>query len=72
MPVIERSPFSDAVGPDTVPKRGSGKGEYDKPPAPGLPGRDGGMLDELTYDGHFGKPKDSGPIERSPFKDAVS
>jgi len=68
-----KTPFSDAVGPSSVPKTGAGKKSYDKSPAPDLPGRDGGYLKEVTYDNVAGDPKlKGGPITKSPFKDAVS
>lgn len=66
------SPFKDSVGVDSVPKKGSGSGEYDAAVAPDVPGRDKSPngLSELTFDTHFGDPKLSGPV-KTPFKDAV-
>jgi len=68
---IVKSPFSDAVGPSTVPHKGTGKGSYGSESGNGFPGRDGGLLPELNRDTTFGSPKKSGPIDHSPFKDAV-
>ena len=65
------SPFKDTVGADSVPIKGSGSGEYDAATIPDTPHRDGGMYPELTFDTHWGGPKDSGPVKDSPFKDAV-
>lgn len=69
--VIKRTPFSDAVGPSAVPQRGAGRKEYDREPNIGLPQREGGLLPEVYRDNVAGDPKLSGPIKRSPFKDAV-
>lgn len=66
-----KTPYSDQVGPKTVPKTSSGKVTYDTVPAPDLPGRNGGLLKEVTFDTTFGDPKTSGPIKRSPYKDVV-
>ena len=65
-----KTPFSDRIGADSVPTRGSGAGSYDSQEVPGTPSRDGGLIPELHRDGHFGQPSHSGPI-KSPFKDAV-
>lgn len=67
-----KTPFSDAVGPDSVPVKGTGKGEYDSIEVPGTPGRDGGMYAELHRDTTVsdGGISTSGPL-KTPFKDAV-
>lgn len=66
-----KTPFSDAVGPSSVPTKGSHGGQYDSAEVPGGPGRDGGLLPELHRDGAItGEPKHSGMI-KTPFKDAV-
>lgn len=69
--VIQKSPFSDAVGKDSVPQRGTGKATYDSEPGINLPQREGGLLPEVFRDTTFGKPSLDGPIKKSPFKDAV-
>lgn len=69
--VIKNSPFTDAIGKDTVPQRGTGKGTYDNEPNVGLPQREGGLLPELFRDTTFGSPKFDGPITRTPYKDKV-
>ncbi len=67
-----QTPFKDTVGDNSVPVKGSGSGSYDTPCVPDTPHREGGMYPELTYDTHWGAPKNSGPIKDSPFKDDVS
>lgn len=68
------TPFKDAQGADSVPKRGSKGGEYDAAVAPDVPGRDkgGDALAELTFDtaATSKSPSTSGPY-KTPFKDAV-
>ena len=69
---VVKTPFSDAVGPDSVPTRGSHGGKYDSEETPGTPGRDGGYFPELHRDGAVtGSPSKSGPVGNSPFKDSV-
>ncbi len=68
---IVKSPFSDAIGPDKVPQRGTGRKEYDREPNVKLPQREGGLLPEVFRDNVAGDPKLSGPIKRTPFSDAV-
>lgn len=69
-----KSPFSDAVGPDSVPKRGSKGGEYDSIEVPDTPKRDMSPngLPELHRDtaASAKSPSKSGPA-KTPFKDAV-
>lgn len=68
---IIKTPFSDAVGADSVPTKGSSGGQYDSAEVPGGPGRDGGLIAELHRDGKVtGAPKVSGAV-KTPFKDAV-
>lgn len=69
--VIQKSPFSDAIGPSAVPQRGSGSKTYDSEKGINLPQREGGLLPEVYRDNVAGDPKLSGPIKRTPFKDAV-
>lgn len=65
-----KTPFTDNVGVDSVPTKGTGGGQYDSPEVPGGPGRDGGLLAELHRDDVGGDPSTSGPYS-TPFKDAV-
>jgi hypothetical protein len=69
MSVINKTPFTDAVGPSTVPKTGTAKVDNDCPPAPGIPGRDksGSAVPEVTYDLHIGKPKGYTELPKSDF-----
>lgn len=71
---VVKTPFGDAVGPDSVPKTPSHGGKMESfPETTNVPGRDGGMLRELHRDGAVtGSPSKSGPVGNSPFKDAVS
>lgn len=69
--VIKNSPFSDAIGPDKVPQRGSGNKTYDNEKGINLPQREGRLLPEVFRDNVAGDPKLSGPITRTPFRDAV-
>lgn len=64
-----KTPFSDAVGVDSVPKKGNG-GQYDSAEVPDTPGRDGGLIPELHRDKFSKDPSTSGPY-KTPFKDAV-
>lgn len=66
-----KTPFSDAIESSPVPTKGTGKGTYGSESGPGFPSRDGGLLPELNRDNVGGSPSHSGPIQRSPFKDAV-
>lgn len=66
-----KSPFKDTVGVDSVPHRSTGSAAYGTQEVPNTPGRDGGLVPEVSRDTHFGKPSHSGPIKDSPFKDAV-
>jgi len=69
---IFKTPFSDTVGVDSVPKKG-GKGEYDASVCPDVPGRDkgGSALAELTFDKTVSKgPSTSGPY-KTPYKDSI-
>lgn len=68
--MLIKTPFGDAIGDDSVPTKGSAKGEYDATTIPDVPGRDGGYLPELYFDKNFGDPKLSGPI-KTPAKDAI-
>lgn len=69
-----KTPFSDKVGVDSVPKRG-GSGKYDSAEAPNVPGRDTSPngLPELHRDTAVTtkSPSTKGPYD-SPFKDSVS
>lgn len=66
-----KTPFSDKVGVDSVPTKGSKGGQYDSQEVPGTPGRDGGLLPELHRDGSVtGSPSTSGPY-KTPFSDSV-
>jgi hypothetical protein len=67
-----KTPFGDAVDSSPVPHKGSGSGSYDASSIPDTPNRDGGLIPELTFDTHWGEPKNSGPVTKSPFKDAIS
>lgn len=73
MAVID-TPFKDAQGLDSVPKKGSKGGEYDAAVAPDVPGRDKGgeALSELIFDtaASSKSPSTSGPY-KTLFKDAV-
>ena len=66
-----KTPFSDAIESSPVPTKGSGPGKYDAESVPNTPMREGGMYPELTFDTHWGGPKNSGPVKDSPFKDQV-
>ena len=79
---IVNSPFSDHVGKDTIPYKGSNGGSYDSEPnlPSGMPSRKTSPngLPELYRDGGVEKaskldsPKVSGgPVTNSPFKDAA-
>ena len=67
--------FKDAVGLDSVPKRGTSGGEYDSQEVPSTPGRDTSPngLAELHRDTAVTtkSPSVSGPF-KTLFKDAVS
>lgn len=65
-----KTPFSDRVGLDTVPHRGTGPGTYDSTEVPGGPAREGGLLPELYRDDHWSGPSTSGPLT-TPFSDRV-
>ncbi len=65
-----KSPFSDAVGPDTVPHKGSSSGSYDSSEVPDTPSGDSHIVPELHRDTQFGSPSTSGPY-KTLFKDAV-
>jgi hypothetical protein len=60
------TPFEDAIC-TSVPEKGTGSGEYDKAPMEGIPGRDGGLIKELTYDSTFAAPKFKNPGETMTF-----
>lgn len=67
-----KTPFSDAIGPDKVPTKGT-SGEYGRTEVPGTPGRSGsGVAPELSRDTAVtsSSPKTSGPVKTT-FKDAV-
>lgn len=69
---IVKSPFGDAVGPASVPDRGSKGGQYDSSEVPNTPPRDGGMYPELHRDTAVtsASPSLSGPY-KTISKDAV-
>ena len=73
MGVYTDSPFSDAVGPDSVPTRGSKGGQYDSQEVPDTPSRSGGMYAELHRDTAVtsSDPSLSGPYTHVLYKDAV-
>lgn len=66
-----KSPFSDAVGPDAVPHKGSGPGQYDSSEVPDTPSGDSHIVPELHRDTHWSDPKLSGPYKDVGYKDAV-
>lgn len=71
---IVKTPFSDQVGKDSVPKTASKGAGYETPPMSGVPGRDGsGVAKEVYYDkGVTSKDPSTKGFVKSPFKDAVS
>lgn len=66
-----KTPFSDAIEPNPVPKTSTGKETYEQAEYPGAPGRTGGELREVYRDNIAGSPSTSGPL-KTPFKDSVS
>jgi len=66
-----KSPFTDAIEKNSVPTKGSTSGQYDSSEVPGGPSRTGGAIPELHRDNIAGAPSKSGPISKSPFKDAI-
>lgn len=70
-----KTPFSDTVGLDSVPKRGTEGGKYDSAEAPDVPGRDTSPngVAELHRDtaASSSSPKTTG-LYKTLFKDAVS
>jgi hypothetical protein len=69
--VSYKTPFSDAVGKASVPTGATKGGKtVGSSEVPGSPGRDGGLLPELSRDGAItGSPSKYGPA-KTPFKDA--
>lgn len=66
-----RTPFKDAIEKSPVPTKGTGSGEYDKQEMPNTPSKSGNAFPALHRDTTFDGPKGTGPITRSPFKDAI-
>jgi len=68
------TPFKDAQGLDSVPKKGTEGGKYDADVTIDVPGRDKSPngLDELTYDtAATSKSPSTSGIYKTLFKDAV-